>query len=106
MQFPLLLVVMNKSYKSVSVWFNHSGIDECYYEKKNTKFDSKFLKLAGESVDFLAGVPKSEFYVEEKGKGWVMYGFDGIGILCSDIGKLKAHSEYTVLMNGEDESGW
>jgi len=97
---------MSKQYKSVSVWFNHSGIDECYFEKKNTSFNSKFLKEAAEKVEWLDGVPKSEFFKEEKGKGWVMYGFDGIGILCSDIGKQKAHSQYTVLMDGEDESGW
>lgn len=92
-----------KKYKTVSVWSNHDGEDECYYEKKNVSFDSQFLKLAGKKVDFLDGIPKSEFFVEERGKGWVMYGFDGIGILCSDIGKSKAHVSYLDKFNDGDD---
>ena len=85
---------MNKSYKTVSVWYNSYGVDEMYFEKKNTKFDSKFLKEASESVSWLDNVPRSEFEIEGEGEGWVMFGYDGIGILCSDIGTKEANALY------------
>ena len=52
-------------------------------------------------IDWCEGVKFKEFEEEFKGEGWVMYGYDGIGIFVVDEGYDvdKCKDEYDVILN-------
>jgi len=70
--------------KSISGWFNHSGVDECFGELEGKEFNEEGLEELKEVWDLLEGVSIGEFEVEMEGKGWKMWGFDGMGIFEND----------------------
>jgi hypothetical protein len=64
---------------NVTVWFNRYGDDEKYAEVCGV-WGEEIYKDLQSNVDFLEGVNFTDFEEEERGEGWVMYEYDGIGI--------------------------
>lgn len=88
----------NKKYNNISVWFDQYGVDEMRCVAGcDCEFDQKFIDSRSEEFECLEGVKIEDFCEEERGDKWVMYGYDGIGILCSDCNVEKAHAEYEEL---------
>jgi len=83
--------------KNISIWFNRYGVDECYGKLKgewNKELWGKIEKM----IDWCEGVKFKEFEEEFKGEGWVMYGWDGVGVFVVDEGYDvdKCKNEYDV----------
>lgn len=87
--------------KNISVWFNRAGVDEKFFEGKG-EWNQEMLDKIIENVSFVEGAELDDFDIEEEGDGWVMYGFDGIGVFVVDAGKdpEKCKEEYN------DSMGW
>ena len=86
--------------KNISIWFNRYGVDECYGKLKgewNKELWGKIEKM----IDWCEGVKFKEFEEEFKGEGWVMYGWDGVGVFVVDEGYDvdKCKDEYDVILN-------
>ena len=83
--------------KNISVWYNRFGVDECYFEMKG-EWNKESLVEIGKKVDICEGVDFKLFEEEVSGKGWVMYGYDGIGVFVVDEGYDvdKCKDEYDV----------
>ena len=84
-------------FNNVSIWYNQYGEDELYAVDYNVEFDQKFIDDNSVKIDWLKGIRREDFSVEERGKNWVMYGYEGIGVLCSNTSMEKAHAEYEEL---------
>ena len=86
--------MQNKKYNNISVscdkykdgMFTVAGCDE--------EFDQKFIDRCSEEFKWLKGIKREDFSVEERGDKWIMFGYDSIGVLCSDINVETAHAEY------------
>ena len=89
--------MQNKKYQNVSVWFNQYGTDVMYVTECDCEFNQKFLTENSKELKWLEGIKVEDFSEEERGDGWVMYGYDGIGVLCSDVSVEEAHTEYESL---------
>ena len=83
--------------KNISVWYNRFGVDECYFEMKG-RWNKESLIEIGKEVDICEGVDFELFEEEVRGEGWVMYGYDGIGVFVVDEGYDvdKCKDEYDV----------
>ena len=83
--------------KNISVWYNRFGVDECYFEMKG-RWNKESLIEIGKEVDVCEGVDLELFEEEVRGEGWVMYGYDGIGVFVVDEGYDvdKCKDEYDV----------
>ena len=83
--------------KNISVWYNRFGVDECYFEMKG-RWNKESLVEIGKEVDICEGVDFELFEEEVRGEGWVMYGYDGIGVFVVDEGYDvdKCKDEYDV----------
>jgi hypothetical protein len=83
--------------KNISVWYNRFGVDECYFEMKG-RWNKESLVEIGKEVDVCEGVDFELFEEEVRGEGWVMYGYDGIGVFVVDEGYDvdKCKDEYDV----------
>lgn len=84
--------------KNISIWYNRYGVDECYGEMKGEWSKEMWKKIEEEFKNFCDGYKFEEFEVEVEGKGWVMYGWDGVGIFVVDEGYNveECKSEYDV----------
>ena len=71
--------------KNISIWYNRFGVDECYFEMKG-RWNKESLVEIGKEVDVCEGVDFELFEEEVRGEGWVMYGYDGIGVFVVDEG--------------------
>jgi hypothetical protein len=89
---------MQKVNNTVSVWYNQYGTDKKYFESKGD-LNKKMWKDIISNVDFINKEDVKEFEIEEEGEGWVMYGYDGVGVFVVkegyDIDKCK--EEYDSL---------
>lgn len=79
---------------NITVWFNQYGNDEKYAEVCGVWGEEVFRDLQ-DNVDFLEDVNFEDFEEsDEKGEGWSMYEYDGIGIFVVkegyDVDKCKA----------------
>lgn len=83
--------------KNISIWYNRFGVDECYFEMKG-RWNKESLIEIGKEVDICEGVDFELFEEEVRGEGWVMYGWDGIGVFVVDEGYDvdKCKDEYDV----------
>ena len=83
--------------KNISIWYNRYGVDECYFEMKG-RWNKESLVEIGKEVDVCEGVDFELFEEEVRGEGWVMYGYDGIGVFVVDEGYDvdKCKDEYDV----------
>ena len=83
--------------KNISIWYNRFGVDECYFEMKG-RWNKESLVEIGKEVDICEGVDFELFEEEVRGEGWVMYGYDGIGVFVVDEGYDvdKCKDEYDV----------
>ena len=83
--------------KNISVWYNRFGVDELYFEMKG-EWNEESLVEIGKEVDVCEGVDFELFEEEVRGEGWVMYGYDGIGVFVVDEGYDvdKCKDEYDV----------
>lgn len=83
--------------KNISIWYNRFGVDECYFEMKG-RWNKESLIEIGKEVDICEGVDFELFEEEVRGEGWVMYGYDGIGVFVVDEGYDvdKCKDEYDV----------
>lgn len=83
--------------KNISIWYNRFGVDECYFEMKG-RWNKESLVEIGKEVDVCEGVDFELFEEEVRGEGWVMYGYDGIGVFVVDEGYDvdKCKDEYDV----------
>ena len=83
--------------KNISIWYNRFGVDECYFEMKG-RWSKESLVEIGKEVDICEGVDFELFEEEVRGEGWVMYGYDGIGVFVVDEGYDvdKCKDEYDV----------
>ena len=83
--------------KNISIWYNRFGVDECYFEMKG-RWNKESLVDIGKEVDVCEGVDFELFEEEVRGEGWVMYGYDGIGVFVVDEGYDvdKCKDEYDV----------
>ena len=92
-----LKILYNNFMKNISIWYNRYGVDECYGELKgewNKELWGKIEKM----IDWCEGYKFEEFEEEIKGEGWVMYGWDGVGVFVVDEGcdVDKCKDEYDV----------
>ena len=71
--------------KNISVWYNRFGVDENVGELKG-EWNKECLVKIGKMVKICKGVDFELFEEEIRGEGWVMYGYDGIGIFVVDEG--------------------
>lgn len=90
--------------KQISIWYNKHGVDECIAEGNGAFTRSKLNELS-KKVSWLGGWTKEmfdELYVEESGTGWVMHGYDGIGVFVvdaeCDVGACKRKYDKKMLM--------
>ena len=83
--------------KNISIWYNRFGVDECYFEMKG-RWNKESLIEIGKEVDVCEGFDFELFEEEVRGEGWVMYGYDGIGVFVVDEGYDvdKCKDEYDV----------
>ena len=83
--------------KNISIWYNRYGVDECYGKLKG-EWNKGLWRKVVEMIDWCVGVKFKEFEEEFKGEGWVMYGYDGIGVFVVDEGYDvdKCKDEYDV----------
>lgn len=83
--------------KNISIWYNRFGVDECYFEMKGMWSKESLVEI-GKEVDVCEGVDFELFEEEVRGEGWVMYGYDGIGVFVVDEGYDvdKCKDEYDV----------
>ena len=70
--------------KNISIWYNRFGVDECYFEMKG-RWNKESLIEIGKEVDICEGVDFELFEEEVRGEGWVMYGYDGLGVFVEII---------------------
>lgn len=90
--------VRNKKYNNISVWYCQYGTDEMKCVAGcDCEFDQEFIDKNVVNFECLEGVKVEDFCEEERGDKWVMFGFDGIGVLCSDVNVETAHAEYESL---------
>jgi hypothetical protein len=89
--------------KQISIWYNRYGVDECIAEGNGAFTRSKLNEL-GERVSWLGGWTKEmfdELFVEEQGAGWVMHGYDGVGVFVvdaeCDVGACKRKYDKRVM---------
>lgn len=78
-----------QSNKQISIWYNENGVDECLVEGRG-ELNLETLNRLGKEVHWLDGWSEEmfeELYVEQKGRGWVMMGFDGIGVFVVDANR-------------------
>lgn len=99
-----------QSNKQISIWYNRHGVDECLAEG-NGVFTQSMLNELSKKVRWLKGWTKKmfdEMYVEEKGKGWVMHGYDGIGVFVvdaeCDVGACKRKYDKKMYANARGEN--
>ena len=87
-----------KNMKNISVWYDQYGTDEKYFEIEG-EYNKNILKEISKNVSFCEGVNFEDFEAEEEGEGWVMYGYDGIGIFVVEEGydSDKCKEEYDSL---------
>ena len=85
-----------KVYNNLSIWCDRYGVDEMYKTVAggDEEFDQKFIDRCSEEFEWLKGVKREDFYEEVRGDKWIMFGCEGIGVLCSDINVETAHAEY------------
>jgi hypothetical protein len=83
-----------KVYNNLSIWYDRNGVDEMYVAGCDEEFDQKFIDRCSEEFEWLKGVKREDFYEEVRGDKWIMFGSEGIGVLCSDINVETAHDEY------------
>lgn len=90
---------MSKQYKNVSLWYNRAGVDEMYYVEQNVAFTDEFFERAGHA--FVEGLKVEQFEEEAHDMGWVMYAYDGVGVLCSNFDVFEAYDEYEEAMKDD-----
>jgi hypothetical protein len=90
---------MSKQYKNVSLWYNRSGVDTMYYVEQNAVFTEEFFECS--DIVFVEGLKVEQFVEESRGNNWVMYAYDGVGVLCSDMDVFEAYDEYEEAMKDD-----